>query len=360
MIENGMVGNNIPLSHMRIEATEIPSITTKQLDVYAQLLPEFVATIKKFAPQFIVTVGRGSSDHAASFAKYVFETQLNLVTASFAPSIETIYHAPMLLNRALVVAFSQSGQSSDLCEVMRAAKKAGALTVAFVNKTQSPLADIAELVIPLCAGEELSVAATKSFVATLTAILAFTAYWKKDRHLLNKLTQLPHSFIQAQSLDWNKAIQDIATRNNVLVLGRGFTFPIAAEGALKLKETCKLHAEAFSSAEVLHGPFALMSGNFPLIVFVPSDAAVTGLSALLNRLTQISTCTYLISTAERFHELQDSSGTRHFLPLPPSLHPLCDPLIAIQAFYLMAEQCAQLRNINPDKPDHLSKVTNTR
>ncbi len=243
---------------------------------------------------------------------------------------------------------------------MRAAKKAGALTVAFVNKTQSPLADIAEFVIPLCAGEELSVAATKSFVATLTAILAFTAYWKDDKNLLNKLMQLPNFFIQAQTLDWNKAIQDIATRTNVLVLGRGFTFPIAAEGALKLKETCKLHAEAFSAAEVLHGPFALMAGNFPLIVFVPSDAAVIGLPALLDRLTQISTCTYLIATEDRFHDLMDDSGTRHFLPLPPSLHPLCDPLIAIQAFYLMAEQCAQLRNINPDKPDHLSKVTNTR
>ena len=345
---------------MRSEAQEIPLITEKQLEVYSQLLPELIEKIKKFSPQLIVTVGRGSSDHAASFAKYVFETQLNLVTASFAPSIETIYHAPLLLDKALVVAFSQSGQSSDLCEVMRAAKKAGALTIAFMNKTHSPLADIAEFVIPLCAGDEKSVAATKSFVATLTAILAFAAYWKNDKNLLKKLTQLPHHFSQAQPLNWSQAIQDIATRNNVLVLGRGFTFPMAAEGALKLKETCKLHAEAFSSAEVLHGPFALMAGNFPLIVFVPSDEAVTGLTALLDRLTNISTCTYLIAAEDRIQALMDDSGTRHFLPLPPSLHPLCDPLIAIHAFYLMAEQCAKLRNIDPDKPDHLSKVTSTR
>ncbi len=348
------------LSHMRLEAQEVPVITAKQLEVYAQLLPAFILKIKKFSPQFIVTVGRGSSDHAASFAKYVFETQLNLVTASFAPSIETIYHSPLLLEKTLVVAFSQSGQSSDLCEVMRAAKQSGAMTIAFVNKTSSPLADIAELVIPLCAGEELSVAATKSFVATLTAILAFTAYWKEDKNLLDKLMQLPEYFTQTLPLNWNDAIQDIATRGNVLMLGRGFTFPMAAEGALKLKETCKLHAEAFSSAEVLHGPFALMAGNFPLIVFVPSDEAVTGLSALLDRLTKISTCTYLIAAEDRINDLMDDSGTRHFLPLPPSLHPLCDPLIAIQAFYLMAEQCAKLRNIDPDKPEHLSKVTNTR
>lgn len=348
------------MSHMCSEAQEIPRVTEKQLDMYAQSLPALIATIKEFSPRLIVTVGRGSSDHAASFAKYVFETQLHLVTSSFAPSIETIYHAPLLLDKALVVAFSQSGQSSDLCEVMRAAKKAGAFTLAFVNKTQSPLADIADRVIPLCAGDEISVAATKSFVATLTAILAFTAYWKQDTHLLARLKQLPHSFAQAPSSHWQAAIQDIATRSNVLVLGRGFTFPMAAEGALKLKETCKLHAEAFSSAEVLHGPFALMAGNFPLIVFVPSDEAATGLPALLDRLTKISTCTYLIAAEDRLEGLVDQSGTRHLLRLPPSLHPLCDPLIAIQAFYLMAEQCAKLRNIDPDKPDHLSKVTNTR
>lgn len=352
--------SDLTASYMRMEAQEIPVITQQQLASYSQLMPEFVKRIKEFSPQFIATVGRGSSDHAASFAKYVFETQLGLVTASFAPSIQTIYQASLSLDKALVVAFSQSGQSNDLCEVLSSAKKAGALTVAFVNKIDSPLAAIADMVIPLFAGNEISVAATKSFVATLVAILAFTAYWKQDNHLLSKLTQLPDYFKQTHSLEWAHAIEDLATRTNALVLGRGFTFPIAAEAALKLKETCKLHAEAFSSAEVLHGPFALMTGNFPLIVFVPGDAAVTGLADLLERLTKISTCTYLIVAEDHVDGLLDHSGTRHLLRLPPSLHPLCDPLIAIQAFYLMAEQCARLRNIDPDKPDHLSKVTNTR
>lgn len=347
------------MSHMRAEISEIPMITQQQLTAYVHLLPDVIKKIHLFSPKFIVTVGRGSSDHAASFAKYVFETQLGLVTASAAPSIQTIYHTPLLVEKALVVAFSQSGQSNDICEVLSAAKTAGGLTIAFVNKTDSPLAEIADIVIPLCAGDEISVAATKSYVATLMAILTFTAYWKNDQILLEKLSQLPEYFIKAQQVDWAGPIRDIATRQNVLVLGRGFTFPIAAESALKLKETCKLHAEAFSSAEVLHGPFALMAGNFPLIVFVPSDAAITGMSLLLDRLTEISACTYLIVAEDRVEGLIDYSGTRHFLTLPPSLHPLCDPLIAIQAFYLMAEACAQLRGINPDKPEHLSKVTKT-
>lgn len=349
--------NNI--SHMCAEAQEMPQISKKQLAHYENLLPNMLEKIKKFSPKFIMTVGRGSSDHAASFAKYVFETQLNLVTASAAPSIQTIYHAPLVVDQALVVAFSQSGQSNDICEVLSAAKTAGALTIAFVNKTDSPLAAIAHYVVPLLAGEEISVAATKSFMATLVAILAFTAYWKKDIYLLEKLNNLPEYFSKKPNGEWSIAIKDIAARNNVLVLGRGFTFPMAAEGALKLKETCKLHAEAFSSAEVLHGPFALMTGNFPLIVFVPSDEAIQGLSLLLDRLSKISACIYLIVAEDRRVGLHDDSGTRHFLTLPASLHPLCDPLIAIQAFYLMAEQCAQLRGINPDKPEHLSKVTNT-
>ncbi len=121
-----------------------------------------------------------------------------------------------------------------------------------------------------------------------------------------------------------------------------------------------MHAEAFSSAEILHGPFSLMAGNFPLIVFVPSDVARTGLAGLLERLTKITACTYLLVTEDHARMFFDDSGARHIVRLPSSLHPLCDPLVAIQAFYLMSEQCAILRGINPDQPEHLSKVTNTR
>lgn len=349
------------LSHMRLEAEEASVITQQQCKHYATLMPSILEKVHAFAPTFIVTVGRGSSDHAASFAKYVFETQLGLVTSSAAPSIETIYHSQLSLKGALVVAFSQSGQSSDLCEVLQATKNAGALTIAFVNKTDSPLASIAHHVIPLLAGEEISVAATKSLIATLVAILFFTAHWKEDTVLLDKLSHLSQYFVSHDDTnDWSYAVQDIAQRSDILVLGRGFTFPIAMEAALKLKETCKLHAEAFSSAEVLHGPFALMQDNFPLIVFVPTDGAAKSLPDVLTRLTTISACTYLFVAKDHAQRYVDDSGTRHILALPQSLHPLCDSIVAIQAFYLLAEKCAQYRGINPDKPEHLSKVTSTR
>lgn len=350
------------LSQMRLEAEEAAVISKYQYDQYLNIMPNIVSKAQEFMPRFIVTLGRGSSDHAASFAKYVFETQLGLVTASAAPSIETIYSAPLALEKALVIVFSQSGQSHDLCEVLHAAKNAGALTIAFVNKTDSPLAIIADHVIPLLAGEEISVAATKSFIATLVAILFFTAYWKKNAHLLKQLSCLSQSFMKTSHLTntYTSFLKDIATRQNLFILGRGFTFPIAMEAALKLKETCKLHAEAFSCAEVLHGPFALMQDNFPLIIFVPTDRAEASLSELLGRLNKVPAFTYLLVAEDHAQHYINHINTQHIIALPHSLHPLCDPIIAIQAFYLMAEQCAQLRSINPDKPDYLSKVTNTR
>ncbi len=217
------------MSTTRLEALEVSSVTRQQLSHYAKILPGIIRQVKSFLPNFIVTVGRGSSGHAASFAKYVFETQMGLVTASAAPSIETLYHTPLLLGKALVIGFSQSGQSQDLCEVVTAARKAGALTIAFVNKINSPLAQIAHMAIPLCAGEEVAVAATKSFIATLVAILSFVGYWKEDGDLLEKLRRLPEYFIDndAGQPHWSHFIHDLAKRTNIFILGRGFTFPIA-------------------------------------------------------------------------------------------------------------------------------------
>ena len=340
------------------EAKEIPAVTQRQLVHYQQMLPEIIAKIKAYSPKFIVTVGRGSSDHAAAFAKYVFETELGLVTSSSAPSISTVYKAQLQLSGALVIAFSQSGQSSDICEVVSQARAAGALTIACVNQTNSPLAEKAEVVLPLLAETESAVAATKSYAAMLVAIVSLVAYWKQDNVLLSALKLLPQQFIAAQHMDWSVLSNEMALRNSAIVLGRGYTFPVALEAALKLKETCKIHAEAFSSAEVLHGPFALMKQNFPLLVFVPTDESAKGLNGLLDRLNSIATRPYL--AVANNHVTQALEEKAHaILHLPNSLHKLCDPIVAVQSFYLMVEACAKLKRINPDAPDHLSKVTDT-
>ena len=346
------------MSLMYKEAKEIPSVIQAQLTHYAKIMPTIIQRIQQFNPTFVMTVGRGSSDHATAFAKYLFEIQLGLVTASSAPSVNTLYHSNLKVDSALVMAFSQSGQSRDICEVLKQARAAGALTVACVNHEDSPLAQLADIVIPLYAGTELAVAATKSYVAALVMIVAFVAYWKADENLFLALKALPERCLQAQGVDWALLSKELALQNHAIVLGRGYTFPIALEAALKLKETCKLHAEAFSSAEVLHGPFALMRQNFHLLVFMPSDQAAQGMEQLLEQLKKIATKSYLAIPKDKISDIWKDK-VHALLPLPDSLHPLCDPIVAIQAFYLMVEACARLKNLNPNKPDHLSKVTDT-
>jgi glutamine---fructose-6-phosphate transaminase (isomerizing) len=346
------------MASMRAEALEAPETVGQQVSNYQSLMPGIIKTIKQFNPKFIVTVGRGSSDHAANFAKYIFETQLHLVTASSAPSIQTIYQTPLHFKQALVIAFSQSGQSSDICEVIKNAKTHGALTIACVNQTSSPLAEHADIVIPLFAGQEKAVAATKSYIATLVSILALTAYWLEDDDLIAKLFELEAALTAATQINVHALAAKFFFFKNTLVLGRGYTFPVALEAALKFKETCKMHAEAFSWAEVMHGPFALLKKDFPLLIFGPSDRAVCGLDELLAKLQNLNTQSFVMMAKDKVTTGIKSKASL-LLELPQSLHPLYDPLVAIQAFYLMVEQCAHSRGIDPDHPDNISKVTDT-
>lgn len=346
------------MASMRAEALEAPETVGQQVGNYQSIMPEVIKAIKQFNPKFIVTVGRGSSDHAATFAKYVFETQLNLVTASSAPSIQTIYQAPVQFKQGLVIAFSQSGQSSDICEVVKNAKRRGALTIACVNQTSSPLAEHADIVIPLFAGQEAAVAATKSYIATLVVILALTAYWLEDDGLIAKLFELEATLRLATQIDMQLLASKLTSCKDTLVLGRGYTYPIALEAALKFKEACKMHAEAFSWAEVMHGPFALLKKDFPLLIFGPSDRAANGLNELLTKLRDLNVQSFVMMAKDKITANIENKSSL-LLKLPQSLHPLYDPLVAIQAFYLMVEQCAHMRGVDPDQPEHISKVTDT-
>ncbi len=225
-------------------------------------------------PRFIVTCARGSSDHAAAYAKYVFETRLGLITASASPSISSIYDADLNLEGALFVAISQSGKSPDLLRSAQAAKDAGAQVLALVNVEDSPLAELAHTVIPLRAGPELSVAATKSYLATLAAILQLTAHWSNDAALHAAVARLPDDLRRGWDADWSALTDGLRDARNLFVVGRGYGFGAALEAALKLKETCGLHAEAFSAAEVKHGPMALVGDGFPVLFFAQDDGTL--------------------------------------------------------------------------------------
>ena len=322
--------------------------------------PRWQAVLARLASHSVthaMTIARGSSDHAAMFAKYLFEVQLGLVTASAAPSVVSVYHADLSLRQALVVGLSQSGQSPDIVAMMQQARAEGAVTVALVNHEDSPLAEAAEFAIPLYAGEERAVAATKSYLCTLAALVQFVSLYQQDTALDQALTQLPAALHEATMCDWHNAQKIFLPSQDAFMVGRGYGFSIALEAALKGKETAGIHAEAFSSAEVLHGPFALVKKDFPVMVFAQPDATWQGTLSLAQRMQNMGVKVVLVAPADQ--EVPEALQSL-LVPLPNSVHPVLDPLVQVQAFYVWMAQLAVARGFNPDQPVNLNKVTETQ
>lgn len=243
---------------------------------------------------------------------------------------------------------------------MQQAKNSNAITIAIVNVVDSPLADIADFVLPLHVGVENAVAATKSYIGSLAALIQLTAHLADNKPLLKAMEILPATLHTAATQDWSAMIDSLEAADDSLVLARGYGFPIAQEGALKLKETMSMHAEAFSGAEVLHGPFAVIKPDFPALMFTQNDATLAGMLALGEKIKNIGGKTLLAVPQGVASPDQLATAASHILPLPVSLHPICDPLMCIQAFYPAAAQLAVKRGKNPDAPDNLKKVTETR
>lgn len=338
-------------SKMLHEAAEAPARAAAQRAANRSAMVEAARRLRTLDPPFAITIARGSSDHAASFAKHLFETRLRIPTLSQSPSVATLYRATSpRLKGTLALAISQSGRSPDLIETALAAREAGALVVAMVNDETSPLAQAADILLPLHAGAEQSVAATKSFIASLTAIADLTAQWGTDEQLAEALDRIEAVLEDAWACDWSAALDPLADIRRLLVLGRGSTAPIAAEAALKFKEVAQVQAEAFSSAEVAHGPMALVGDGDPVFAFAPQDAAAEGfperLTALAERGAQVIAA--------------GCEAARIALPIVSSGDPAVDAIAMVQSFYRLAEALALRRGLDPDAPPHLSKVTKTR
>jgi glucosamine--fructose-6-phosphate aminotransferase (isomerizing) len=337
-------------SLMLEEAREAPARVAALLVADGDRFEALAARLSAAPPPFALTIARGSSDHAASYAATLLALKTGVVTASLPPSTITRYQAQLRLEGALALAISQSGAGPDLVMTLEAAATAGALTVAIVNDTTAPLARAASFVLDQCAGPERSVAATKSFIASLVVAARLIALWRRDPDLLAALERLPERLEAALALDWSAALAVLAPAASLYVVGRGLGLGIAAESALKLKETSALHAEALSAAELRHGPRAVIEPGFPLLLYALGDAASADTAALAETLIAAGqTC--LVASSE------DLGGIR--LPLPPPLHPLLDPIVAIQAFYPFAAALAEARGHDPDRPRGLRKVTRT-
>jgi glucosamine--fructose-6-phosphate aminotransferase (isomerizing) len=332
------------------EAAEAPDVVRTQIKANASAVLALAERLRRTPPRAVLTYGRGSSDHAATYARYLMETRLGVITASAPPSISSVYDAAPDMDGTLCLVISQSGRSPDLLAAAHAAAEAGALVVGIVNDEASPLARMAEAVLPLRAGPELSVAATKSFIATLAAVLQLTAHWSQDRELIAASDGLPELLEGAWRLDWSAALEPLARVQSLYVLGRGIGFGVAEEAALKLKETCGLHAEAFSSAELRHGPMALVGPSFPVLAFAQADETLEGVEAAARACAEQGAPVFLAG----------GLGGAGVESLPaPRAHPALQTIAEAQSFYRFAESLARARGLDPDHPPHLSKVTET-
>jgi glucosamine--fructose-6-phosphate aminotransferase (isomerizing) len=336
---------------MAADLKAAPEAVRRQERVLPERLALLVERLRRKPPQVVVTCARGSSAHAATFGKHLIERYLGIPVAAAAPNVASIYHQSLRLAGQFFVAISQSGRSSDLVEQAMAARDCGAVTLCITNHPESELAQRCEFVAPMEAGPELSIPATKTFIASVSALAQLTALWGEHDALAAALKRLPERLAASGDLDWSSLVQGLSDVSSLVTIGRGPTLAIAREAALKLKETSDLHAEAFSSAEFLHGPIALVSSQYPIVMFMPTDVAAAGMKQLAHDLRG--------KGAAVFTTEPDDALLNRLPALAPD-QPETDAICLVQSFYSMVVRLAQARGTNADRPRHLQKITRTR
>lgn len=330
------------------EAGETATVARKQIERNRDAFTELGERLRRNPPRFVTTCARGSSNHASTYGKYLIETHAGRAVAPIGPSIASVYHAPLDLRESLFIAVSQSGRSPDLLKLTETAKSGGAYTVAFVNDEASPLIEMCDFAIPLSAGPETSVAATKSYILSGLAYLQLIAYWQQSEELLQAALELPRFLEEARTLDWSSHLETLQKAVNLYVVSRGIGLGIGSEIALKLKEVCGIHAEAFGSAEVIHGPLALVGPDFPVILLGQNDKTEASVTETGKRFIGLGA--KVLSTVKL-----DGADILPTVTAPGIIAPLCQ----LQSFYMAVSGLARARGFDPDKPPHLRKVTET-
>jgi glucosamine--fructose-6-phosphate aminotransferase (isomerizing) len=285
----------------------------------------------------------------ATYGKYLLETTVGCAVASVGPSIVSTYGTTPRLDGALVIAVSQSGASPDLVRLTSAARASGALTVGILNDTASPLAAACDVVVPQHAGHERSVAASKSFLMSCFAFLRIAAAWTGDPAVRDAVARTPDALAAAAMLDWATPLSRLATARSLYVVGRGVGLAAALEIALKLKETCRLHAEAFSTAELRHGPIALLEPGFPIVALGQADQTHDSVRDAIVELERL--------TGEVMSSLPVPNTRR--LPTVAGVPAIVSPLCQVLSFYLALPGLASARGLDADRPTHLAKITRT-
>lgn len=332
------------------EARESPERVRLKLNEDSRPIRDAAERIREYNPFFVVTIARGSSDHAASFLSYVISSRLGLVCASLPPSLVTLHDAKINFDGCLALAVSQSGASPDLGLALQRARSGGACTLAIINQEQSALEKIAEITLRMGAGEEKGVAATKTFITSLISGLLLLSEWD-DRVCSRKdFDALPDILNKALAAEHSPAWDSLEQSRNLIVLSRGLGFPIAQETALKFNEVCRLHALAYSTAEFSHGPMALIREGDPVLLIGIRGPELASMQETAGFLRGLGADVIFLAP-------EGTEGAT--ITYPRASLSLFDPIVAVQALYPCIAKVAALRGFNPDQPSNLKKVTRT-
>jgi glucosamine--fructose-6-phosphate aminotransferase (isomerizing) len=345
------------MDHTWNEIHEQPAVLERLLAAVWTNVQAIAESVRKRGVHWALLAARGSSDHAAIYAQYLLGMRQRLPAALATPSLYTLYQSPPRLEGALVVGVSQSGMSPDIVAVIEEARRQGQITIAVTNDPSSRLGVIAEFIIPLHAGEERSVAATKTYTAELMVVAMLSAALTADSTLLTELQSLPQAIDQVLSLNANVTCQAERYRymTQTVTLGRGLTYSTALEAGLKLKEMTYISANAYSSADFLHGPIAILQPGFPLVAVAPAGHTLPDMLNVINECRSRGAEPIVVSDMPEALNLAQTP-----LPLPAGIPEWLAPIAAIVPAQLFARALALAKGYNPDQPRGLHKITETR
>lgn len=342
---------------LRSEIFEQPAVLTRLLRAQDSV-QQIASAIRARGIDSVFLAARGTSDNAGLYAKYLWGSFNGLPVALAAPSLFSIYRRPPRMDRALVVGISQSGQSPDILSVLVEARQQKALTMAITNAPASPLAETAEFVLDIGAGEEKAVAASKTYTGQLMAIAILSAALSEDLEQMEVLRRTPDLVREALALD--KTIQRSAERyrymQQCVVLGRGYNYATAFEWSLKLKELCYVGAEPYSSSDFRHGPIAIVERGFPIFAIAPQGAVLPDILELLRRLVEERGAELLVIS----NDDEALALARTPLRLPAGMPEWVSPLVSIVPAQLFSYHLTRAKGWDPDKPRGLRKVTRTQ
>lgn len=354
------------MSRMLEEIRQQPEALEKTLRSGLRQAEALRRRLEKSPPRLVVLVARGTSDNAAQFGRYLIEITTGIPVSLAAPSVSTLYHAPLRLEGVLLAGISQSGESTDTNMVLEEGRRKGAVTLGITNEAASSMAKLSDHVLLVRAGKEKSVAATKTYTGQLMA------FYLLARALgapiaVRDLEALPAAAAAALRLEADVAARAERYRfmDHAVVVGRGLNYANAFEWALKLMETCYIVAERFSQADILHGPIAMVGRSFPAFLFAPPGVTWPAMRQLIERLQQIQA--EILTVTDR----SNPEAPRAAVVVPARLAAgarksaaglpadVFTPIPYIIPAQLFAASLARVKGLDPDRPRGLSKVTQT-